>query len=175
MTFDLCLWPSSSVKVTFIFIIRWTLCCCVLVPSVKFVSSIEFEIWKFVWRKPLMTSLTIRFLWNSNTNLPRAYLSDILKFTLIGHKRAEIQSKEVNRDLWRKNWYYVTAKVTNFNRFRASAVSSHLAKTASKSVHVMLIRVIVHSYTCIFICLHSFFETPYNIYDFIYAFIFSYA
>ena len=33
VTFDLRLWPSSSVKVTFIFIIRWTLYCCVLVPS----------------------------------------------------------------------------------------------------------------------------------------------
>ena len=53
VTFTLRLWPSSSVKVTFIFIIRWTLYCCVLVPSAKFVGSIEFEIisWTIVWRK----------------------------------------------------------------------------------------------------------------------------
>ena len=51
MTFDLRLWPSSSVKVTFIFIIRWTLCCCVLVPCTKFVGSIKFEIWIIVCRK----------------------------------------------------------------------------------------------------------------------------
>ena len=53
MPFDLRLWPSSTVKVTFICIIRWiwTLCCCVLVPSTKFLGSIEFEIWIIVWRK----------------------------------------------------------------------------------------------------------------------------
>ena len=53
VTFDFRLWPSSSVKVNFIFIIRWTLCCCVgyLVPSTKFPGSIEFEIWTIVWRK----------------------------------------------------------------------------------------------------------------------------
>ena len=45
------IWPSPSVKVTFIFIIRWTLCCCVLVPSTKFVGSRKFEIWTIVWRK----------------------------------------------------------------------------------------------------------------------------
>ena len=49
VTFDLRLWPSSSVKVTFIF--EWTLYCCVLVPSTKFVGTIEFEIWAIVWRK----------------------------------------------------------------------------------------------------------------------------
>ena len=51
VTFDLRLSPSSSVKVTFISIIRWTLYCCVMVPSTKFVGSIEFEIWTIVWRK----------------------------------------------------------------------------------------------------------------------------
>ena len=45
-----------------------------------------------------MTSSLFRILSNSNTNLPRAYLSDILNFILIGHKRAEIQGREVNRD-----------------------------------------------------------------------------
>ena len=46
------LWPLHvSFKVTFIFIIRWTLYWCVLVPSTKFVGSIEFEIWSIVWRK----------------------------------------------------------------------------------------------------------------------------
>ena len=49
--FDLRMRPSLSVKVTYIFIIRWTLCCCVMVPSTKFVGSIEFEIWTIDWRK----------------------------------------------------------------------------------------------------------------------------
>ena len=93
----------------------------------------------------IMTSSNIWILWNLNTNRPRVYLSDISNFILIDHKRAEIQDREVNRELWRKYGYYVTVtltfdprsppKVTKFNRVRASAGSSHLAKTASKSVH----------------------------------------
>ena len=51
VSFDLRLWPLSSVKVTSIFIIRWTLYCCVLVPNKKCVGSIEFDIWTIVWRK----------------------------------------------------------------------------------------------------------------------------
>ena len=45
------------------------------------------------------------------------------------------------RELWRKKWVLhhcdldLWPKVTNFNRVRASAVSNHLAKIASKSVH----------------------------------------
>ena len=107
LTFDLHLWPSSSLKVTIIFIIRWTLCCCVLVPSTKFVGSIKFEIWTIVlrklkWRHNDLSSF--RFLWNLNTNRPRVYLSDISKFILIEHKRADIQIREVNREFWRI-WY----------------------------------------------------------------------
>ena len=41
----------SIFKVTFIFIIRWTLCCCELIPSTKFVGSTELEIWTIVYRK----------------------------------------------------------------------------------------------------------------------------
>ena len=55
-----------------------------------------------------MTSSPIKFSWNLNINRPRVYLSDIPNFILIVHKRAEIQSREVNRELWRKNGYYVT-------------------------------------------------------------------
>ena len=40
--------PSRSLS---FFFIRWTLCCCVLVPSTKFLGSIEIEIWTIVWRK----------------------------------------------------------------------------------------------------------------------------
>ena len=48
-----------------------------------------------------MTSSPVRILSNSNTNLPRAYLSNKLNFILIEHKRTEIQSREVNRELRR--------------------------------------------------------------------------
>ena len=51
------LWPSSSVKVTFIIIIRWTLYCCLMVPSTKFVGSIEIEKWTIIW---------IRMKWRHN-------------------------------------------------------------------------------------------------------------
>ena len=78
-------------------------------------------------------------------NRPRVYLSGIPNFILIEHKRAKIQSREVNRELWRKNGYYVTVtltfewlwpKVTNVNRVRARAVSNHLAKSDSKWFHL---------------------------------------
>ena len=89
-----------------------------------------------------MTSSPIQILWNWNTIRPRVYLSDIPNFILIKHKRAEIQGREINRELWRKKWvlrHYdldLWPKITKFNRVRASAVSNHLAKTASKSVHL---------------------------------------
>ena len=50
-TFDLHLWLSAYVKVTFTLISRCTLCSCTLVPSMKFVGLIEFEIWTTVCRK----------------------------------------------------------------------------------------------------------------------------
>ena len=77
--------------------------------------------------------------WNLNVNLRRAYLNDIPNFLLIGHKRAEIHSREVNRELCRKKWklrhcdHNIQPKVTNFNRARASVISNRLSKT--KSVH----------------------------------------
>ena len=46
-----------------------------------------------------MTSSPIQILSNSNTNLLRAYLSDKLDFILIEHNAAEIQGREVNREL----------------------------------------------------------------------------
>ena len=46
-----------------------------------------------------MRSSPIPILSKSSTNLPRAYLSDKMNFILIGHKRAEIQSREVNSEL----------------------------------------------------------------------------
>ena len=46
VTFDLHLWPSAYVKVSFTLISRCTLCICscTLVPSIKFVGSTELEI-----------------------------------------------------------------------------------------------------------------------------------
>ena len=57
---------------------RCTLCCCILVPSTKFVmfhTNLDIDIClekKITSEKALMTSSSIRFLWNSNANLPRA-------------------------------------------------------------------------------------------------------
>ena len=51
VTFDPPLWPSAFVKFTCTIIIRCILCCCTLIPSMKFVGSIEFEIWTIVRRK----------------------------------------------------------------------------------------------------------------------------
>ena len=107
VTFDLRLLPSLSVKNTFICIIKWTLCCCVLVPSTNFVGSIKIEIWTIVWRKlkwchnQTMTSSSIQFLCTfkhkSTKEIPKRHT----KFHFDWIKRAEIHSKEANRELWR--------------------------------------------------------------------------
>ena len=86
--------------------------CRVLVPSTKFVGSIEFEIWTIVWRQLKWRHLPFEFHEILNTNRPRVYQRDIPNFILIKHKRAEIQGREVNRWLWRKNGYYVTVNLT---------------------------------------------------------------
>ena len=137
LAFVLRLWPSSSVKVTFIFTFRWTLCCCVLVPRMKFVGSIEFEMWTIVWRKlkwrhnnVIMTSSSIQILWNLNTNRPRVYLIDIPNFIWIKHKTAEILGREVNRELWIKNWYYVTVILT-FDQRSPKSIGSEPVREAT--------------------------------------------
>ena len=103
MTFDLRLWPSSSLNVTFIFIIRWTLNCCVLVPSTKFVGPIEFEI--CIWTYGI------------------SFWSNIKKLRYKVGKLTDNCEEKMG---------------ITFNRVSASAVSNHLAKTASKlkSVHL---------------------------------------
>ena len=85
-----------------------------------------------------MTPSPIRFLWDFNTNRPRVYLSDISNFILIEYKRAKIQSREVNGELWRKNEYYVIVTLT-FNPRSPISIGFEpvqLAKTASISVHL---------------------------------------
>ena len=53
-------------------------------------------------------------------------------------KRAEIQGREVNRELWRKKWVLrhcdldLWPKVTNFKRIWASLVSNHLSEDCVK-------------------------------------------
>ena len=126
------------------FVNRCILCCWMFVLKLKFVGSVEFEIWTIVYRENLndvtMTSFPIWFLWHSHTNLLRVYQSGILNLSFIRLKRAEIYCREVNRELWKKRILShcdldLLPKVTNFDRVRASVVSNHLAKTAFKSVH----------------------------------------
>ena len=116
VTFELHLWPSAFVKVTWSLIFRCTLCCWVFVPKIKFAGSVEFEIWIFVWNKNLndvtMTSSPIWFIRQAKTNLQRAYQSGIPNFSLIKRTRAEIYSMEVNKELWRKNGYWATVTLT---------------------------------------------------------------
>ena len=81
-TFGLHLWPSVSVKVTFTLIVRCILCCCILVSSIKFVGYIELRYVLLFKKKWCHNGVIINsILWNSNTKLSRAYLSDI-KLTL---------------------------------------------------------------------------------------------
>ena len=51
VNFDLHLWPSAFVKVTCSFVIRCISLCWMFVLKMKFVGSVEFKIWTFVWRK----------------------------------------------------------------------------------------------------------------------------
>ena len=118
MTISSFLWPLTFSltfivhKVTFIFIIRWTLYCCVLFPSTKFVGSVKFEIWTIVWRKLKWRHndvITHSIFMKLNTNRPRVYLSDIPNFILIKHTRAKIYGRKVNhQELWRTIGYWVT-------------------------------------------------------------------
>ena len=81
----------------------------------KFVGSIEFEIWTVVWKNlndVTMTSSPIRFLRNSNTNLPRAFLSDIPNLVLIRQKRAEILCRKLIENYEEKMVNYVTVTLT---------------------------------------------------------------
>ena len=72
------------------------------------------------------------FLWHINTKRPRVYLSNIPIFNLIKHKIAEIQSREVNRKLWRKNGYYGTVTLTFDPRSPISIGSAHIGSDPSQ-------------------------------------------
>ena len=79
-----------------------------MVPSTKFVGSIEFEIWTIVWRKlndVVMTSSHIEFLWNFNTNRPRVYLcihsAGILFTRSAGH--TDTQTHRHTQTNWSEN------------------------------------------------------------------------
>ena len=115
LIFDLRLWPSSSVKVTFIFIIKLMLDCCVLVPSMKFVGSIEFEIWTIVWRKlkwrhydVITFSIFMKFKHESIKGISKRHT----KFHYDRTEESWDTMYEVNKELWRKNGYYVTVTLT---------------------------------------------------------------
>ena len=79
----------------------------------------------------------IWYLWNLITSRLRVYLSYIPNFILIEHRRAEIQSRKFNREVWRKNWYYVTVTLTFDPRSPISIGFDPVRKTASKSVHLL--------------------------------------
>ena len=104
----------------------------------KFVCSIEFNIWTIVWRKLKWRHNDV-ITYSIFMKFKQKFIKSIFK-QCIGHKTAEIQRREVNRELWGKKWMLshcgldLWRKVTNFNRVWPSAVSNHLAKTASKSV-----------------------------------------
>ena len=69
------------------------------------VSRFKFEIWTIVWRKlkwrhydVIPNLIFMNFFY---TNLQRAYQSSIPDFKLDKHTRAEIYSREVNRESWK--------------------------------------------------------------------------
>ena len=106
------LWPSRSLL--FLSLDG----CYVLVPSTKFVGLKEFEIWTIVWRKlkwrhnDVICHFNFMKFKHKSTKPWRVYLNDKLNFILIKCKRAEIKDREVNKELWRKKWHYVTVTLT---------------------------------------------------------------
>ena len=100
VTFDLHLWPSFC-QGHLHFVIRCIWCCWMFVPKMKFVGSVEFEIWAIVWRKlnwchydVIPHLIFMKFLYKSTKGIPN--------FRSIKHTKAEINSREFNRELWRK-------------------------------------------------------------------------
>ena len=101
----------------------------------KFEGSIEYETLTIVWRKLKChhnDAITIQSLWNSNANLQRVNFIYIPKLILIGHKRAEIQSREVNKEFWRK--MDITSLSTIW--FEPEQQATILQKNKSKCVHL---------------------------------------
>ena len=146
ITSDLHLWPSASVKVFFTLIIWCNLCYWHIgIPSLKFVGSIEFEIWTIIWRKLkwshndiIICSILMKSKHKSSRGIPTY---QILFWSNVIELRYKVGKVTEN---YEKNGYCVTvtmtfdpmAEVTNFNRVRARAVCNHFVKTASKSVHL---------------------------------------
>ena len=90
------LWPSS---VTFSFCISY---CWMFVPKVKFLGSVEFKIWTFVYRTLVWHHyhvITHLILMKCTYKSAKGILSGIPNFTLIKHKRAKMYSGDINREL----------------------------------------------------------------------------
>ena len=114
VTFNLHLWTSSFLEVICTHLDVFYVVEC-LYKKRKFVGSVELKyghLYEENYNDITMTSSLLWFLWNSNTTLPRAYISGIPKFSLIRHKIAEIYTREVNRELWRKTRYWVNVTLT---------------------------------------------------------------
>ena len=77
-----------------------------LVPTMKFVGFIEFEIWTIVWRKRKLrhNDVIVHLIFmESNTILPGAYLSYIWTFILIGRPTAEFHCKKLTENYEEQN------------------------------------------------------------------------
>ena len=98
VTFDLRLWPSSSVKVTFIFTIITKNEVCMF----SRIWNMDICMEKLKWRHhDVITHLIfMKFNYKSAIDI----FKGMLNFSLIRHNRAEMYSRLVNRYLWRKKW-----------------------------------------------------------------------
>ena len=92
VTVDLYQRSSAPVKIPFTFINRWSYC------KLVYEFGRFYRIWYMNNRseKTKMTSHNL-FSWNSKSNIPRAYKTDIPNFNLVWQKRAEIHNRDVQR------------------------------------------------------------------------------
>ena len=73
------------------------------IPKLKFVGSVEFEIWKFVSRK--LDVITHLIFMKFNYKSAKGIFKRHAIFQFDGHKRAELYIRDVNREMRRKNGY----------------------------------------------------------------------
>ena len=67
--------------------------------NVKLCIGIKYKVcWLRILTRRHIDVITYSILFNLDINLPRACLSEIPNFILIGHKRAEIKRREVSRE-----------------------------------------------------------------------------
>ena len=116
VTFDLHLWPSAFVRALCTIIIKRILCCWIFLSKMKFVGSVEYEIWTFVWRKSkwrhhdvILNLIFMKFKYKSTRGISKLPTEFQFWFGVI---KLRPESREINRKSWRKRLFCFTMTFT---------------------------------------------------------------